>query len=109
MSQEGWTIRARGAGRACSPLFSVRWTRDVPSGCAHGVHLIARPHLIIDCSFGLLPRCLFAGTHWSGGGGVFGTRPWWLALLARGGAYWPLALEHSAIASRHPYYCGHPH
>ena len=26
------------------------------------------------------------------GGGV-GTRPWWLALLACGGAYWPLALE----------------
>ena len=24
-----------------------------------------------------------------GGGGV-GTRPWWLALLACGGAYWPL-------------------
>ena len=43
-----------------------------------------------------------------GGGGV-GTRPWWLALLACGGAYWPLALEPSAMTSRHPYYCGHPH
>ena len=42
------------------------------------------------------------------GGGV-GTRPWWLALLACGGAYWPLALEPSAMTSRHPYYCGHPH
>ena len=36
------------------------------------------------------------------GGG--GTRPWWLALLACGGAYWPLAYEPSAMTSRHPYY-----
>ena len=43
-----------------------------------------------------------------GGGGV-GTRPWWLALLACGGAYWPLAFEPSAMTSRHPHYCGHPH
>ena len=42
------------------------------------------------------------------GGGV-GTRPWWLALLACGGAYWPLAFEPSALTSRHPYYCRHPH
>ena len=42
------------------------------------------------------------------GGGV-GTRPWWLALLACGGAYWPLALEPSAMTSGHPHYCGHPH
>ena len=41
--------------------------------------------------------------------GGFGTRPWWLALLACGGAYWPLAFEPSAMKSRHPYYCGHPH
>ena len=46
-------------------------------------------------------------THKWGGG--FGTRPWWLALLACGGAYWPLAFEPSAMTSRHPYYCGHPH
>ena len=39
---------------------------------------------------GLLP------VPWGGGGGG-GTRPWWLALLACGGAYWPLALEHSAM------------
>ena len=44
-----------------------------------------------------------------GGGGGGGTRPWWLALLACGGAYWPLALEPSAMTNRHPYYCGHPH
>ena len=44
-----------------------------------------------------------------GAWGGFGTRPWWLALLACGGAYWPLALERSAMTSRHPYYCGHPH
>ena len=43
------------------------------------------------------------------GDGGFGTRPWWLALLACGGAYWPLAFEPSAMTSRHPYYCGHPH
>ena len=42
-------------------------------------------------------------------GGGFGTRPWWLALLACGGAYLPLAFEPSAMTSRHPYYCGHPH
>ena len=42
------------------------------------------------------------------GVGRFGTRPWWLALLACGGAYWPLALEPSAMTSRRPYYCGHP-
>ena len=41
-------------------------------------------------------------------GGV-GTRPWWLALLPCGGAYWPLALGPSAMTSRHPDYCGHPH
>ena len=29
--------------------------------------------------------------------------------LACGDAYWPLALEPSAMTSRHPYYCGHPH
>ena len=44
-----------------------------------------------------------------GGGGGVGTRPWWLALLACGGAYWPLAFEPSAMTSRHPHYCGHPH
>ena len=31
-----------------------------------------------------------------GGGGVC-TKPWWLALLACGGAYWPLAFEPSAM------------
>ena len=51
--------------------------------------------------------------HWAPekiylGVGGFGTRPWWLALLACGGAYWPLAFETSAMTSRHPYYCGHP-
>ena len=46
--------------------------------------------------------------HRRGGGGV-GTRPRWLALLACGGAYWPLALEPSSMTSRRPYYCGHPH
>ena len=42
------------------------------------------------------------------GVGGFGTRPWGLALLACGGAYWPLAFEPSAMTSRHLHYCGHP-
>ena len=50
--------------------------------------------------------CLYGVGGW--GGGV-GTRPRWLALLACGGAYWPLTLEPSAMPSRHPHYCGHPH
>ena len=33
----------------------------------------------------------------TGGGGGDGTRPWGLALLACGGAYWPLTLEPSAM------------
>ena len=41
-----------------------------------------------------------------GEGGGVGTRPWWLARLACGGAYWPLAFEPSAMTSRHPYYWG---
>ena len=40
--------------------------------------------------------------------GGFGTRPWWLALLPCGGAYWPLALEPSAMTRRPLHYCGHP-
>ena len=44
-----------------------------------------------------------------GRGAGVGTRPWWLALLAYGCAYWPLALEPSAMTSRRPYYCVHPH
>ena len=56
------------------------------------------------------PPQLTVGRRPLGGGGAgVGTRPWWLALLACGCAYWPLALEPSAMTSRHPYYCGHPH
>ena len=47
--------------------------------------------------------------HWGTRGGGAGIRPWWLALFACGGAYWPLALEPSAVTSGHPHYCGHPH
>ena len=53
--------------------------------------------------------CVWGAECAGSGGGGFGTRPWWLALLACGGAYWPLALEPSAMTSRHPYYCGHPY
>ena len=50
--------------------------------------------------------CASPDTHGTGGGGG----GWaWLALLACGGAYWPLALEPSAMTSRHLHYCGHPH
>ena len=50
-----------------------------------------------------------AATSQPRGGGGVGTRPWWLALLACGSAYWPLAFEPSAMTSGHPHYCGHPH
>ena len=45
-------------------------------------------------------RCGEMGERGGGGG---------LALLASGGAYWPLALEPSAMTSRHLHYCRHPH
>ena len=48
---------------------------------------------------------LWSGKGGSRDGGV-GTRSWWLALLACGGAHWPIAFEPSAMTSRHPYYCG---
>ena len=57
-------------------------------------------------SGGLL-ACVRVDLRALGGGGKAGTRPWWLALLDCGGAYWPLALEPSAMTSRHPHYCGH--
>ena len=53
-------------------------------------------------------RCMMHTERAGEGGGGGGTRPWWLALLACGGTYWPLALAPSAMTSRHPYYCGHP-
>ena len=40
---------------------------------------------------GMGPSCSHGKRGQRGGGGG-GTRPRWLALLARGGAYWPLAL-----------------
>ena len=57
----------------------------------------------------LLPAPLARGVqinspfHPPRGGGGVGTRPWWLALLACGGAYWPVTLEPSAVTSRHPH------
>ena len=39
------------------------------------------------------------------GGGLAPGLGGWLC----GGAYWPLALEPSAMTSRHPHYCGHLH
>ena len=55
------------------------------------------------CLCGMSPQVNLTAIIW----GEFGTRPWWLALLACGGAYWPLPLEPSAMTSRHLHYCGH--
>ena len=55
------------------------------------------------------PRHMACPSLFVRGGGGVGTRPWWLALLACGGVYWPLALEPSAMTSRHPHCRGHPH
>ena len=63
---------------------------------------------VLDANYPPPPTNCSPEAPWGGGGGV-GTRPWWLALLACGGAYWPRAFEPSAMKSRHPYYCGHPH
>ena len=84
----GWQ-RPRAQCRAVTKGLESRWGRTTAVG-ADGPSVLKR-----------------AGAG-AGGGGV-GTRPWWLALLACGGAYWPLAFEPSAMTSRHPYYCGHPH
>ena len=46
---------------------------------------------------------------WRERGGGIDTGPWWVALLACGSAYWPVAFEPSAMTSRRPHYCGHPH
>ena len=70
-------------------------TRPLHMGAAHGV---GRPGIWyapgIDPAISRgLSACPSAGptaTVGGGGGGV-GTRPWCLALLACGGAYWPLA------------------
>ena len=71
---------------------------------------MATPCLPLDCAAKWILGCTIRtlpGSPLKKGG--FGTKPWWLALLAFGGAYWPLALEPSAVTSRHPHYCGHPH
>ena len=83
---------------------------------AHSTQSAAHGHEATDTGLAYPPVSQAHGHHHivqcfcstRGGGGV-GTRPWWLALLACGGAYWPLAFEPSATTSRHPYYCGHPH
>ena len=90
------------------PMFSnLRWMMPCPTFCPSKPLLGPKTH---PCPFKYLPKhvCLSPPpSQWVGGG--VGTRPWWLALLACGGAYWPLAFEPSAMTSRHPYYCGHPH
>ena len=62
---------------------------------------------------GGVSRCAGRGARSTQGedtwGGGVGTRPWWLPLLACGGAYWPLALEPSAMTSRHPYFAAGIH
>ena len=105
----GW---GGGGGAALLPPSSAQWP-------AHGSRLTLvterdlwscrpLPRQFSFCALyclPLVPTC--NGPAFLRGG--FGTRPRWLALLACGGAYWPLALEPSAMTSRHPYYCGHPH
>ena len=76
------------------------WMGEHCEVCLHGY--VALRLRLLSSGGGLWGGCI------AGGGGV-GTRPWWLALLACGGAYWPLAFEPSAVTSRPPYYCGHPH
>ena len=79
-------------GRECNPSKAL---------CARWPALFSRP---AGGGGGALAQGL-GGWAWGGGGG---TRPRWLALLACGGAYWPLALEPSAMPSRHLYCRGHP-
>ena len=111
----------------------VTKAEEVPVGYVHRFELVLVPtnsekvfsmdehgQLSLGAQALLLPRVIppmlrilqgvgVGGLGPRGGGGGVGTRPWWLALLACGGAYWPLALEPSAMTSRHPYYRGHPH
>ena len=59
-------------------------------------------HLVFSVLFGPSdrpPPPPEGGGGLQGGGGGGGTRPWWVALLACGGAYWPLTLEPSAMTS----------
>ena len=74
----------------------LRWSRGGGGGDSSG----------LDANSPSPPHQPLAGGPLGRG---FGTRPWWLALLACGGAYWPLALEPSAMTSGHPHYCGQPH
>ena len=76
----------------------ARGNNDAPSITKYGSLVRLYAQIVA-----LHPHCAL------GGGGGVGTRPWWLALLACGSAYWPLAFEPSAMTSRHPYYCRHPH
>ena len=54
------------------------------------------------------PLAVYSRSNTSLGAGGGGLAQGLGALLACGGAYWPLALEPSAMTGRHPYYCGHP-
>ena len=84
-----------GQCRTCTPI-----SRPISATPRHGPCSRCRRRTARPGSACLRPQ---------GRGGGVGTRPWWLALLACGGAYWPLAPEPSAMTSRHPHYCGHPH
>ena len=75
-----------------------------PHCCRHPLAWVGSSRPSGACKSLLMGHPRFA---WNRGG--VGTRPWWLALLACGGTYWPLALEPCAMTSKHPHYCGHPH
>ena len=74
------------------PCFQALGPADGTSPCVWG---------------GALP-CRGAGGLKSLGGGGLAQGLWWLALLACGGAYWPLVFEPSAMPSRPPHYRTHP-
>ena len=93
-----WTLRAE--GMRAGPKLCREGPGQIP--CTKGTAPSHSTFFVFFGGVGDKGRRSVPGTE---GGGV-GTRPWWLALLACGGAYWPLAFEPSAMTSRHPYYCG---
>ena len=85
-----------------------RWLCRYHSSLHGTPHISAAPKILVFGNFAEFCRLVGPLTD-SGGGGGLAQGLWWLALLACGGAYWPVALEPSAMTSRPPYYCGHPH
>ena len=87
-------------------VHGLKRVGTAPQRVGHKQHRSGRPP---GAAISIHTATLWGRASLEMGGGGGGTRPWWLALLACGGAYWPLAFEPSAMTSRHPYYCRHPH